>query len=189
MAAGIVEDLLIWGKLVWAYPEVAICGSVANVALGFGARALLASRARARSLRWRIGAYALAPLLGGPLGVLEAHVTVDALHWEGEAAGLALGFVPIVLGPSIVGTLAWLLGDLVSGRSKRGAVALAGALIGATCAAPLGFLKFDWSNPVLALITRLPRDLVQWVEYPYFYLPVAAGAAVGYGIARRVTGQ
>ena len=170
-----------------AYPEPAMLASVVNIAIAIALRPAFPRRVLGRPVR--IGAYLLAGLFGGLIAVAETFLAIEMFDFRQEAGGLALVFLPPLLAPTTVATLAWLFGDSVSGRSKRPAWALVGAIAGALTITWLLVSVFE--RPVVgALLKAMPETLSPFKAWSLLRsmallgLPIAAGAAVGHTVAR-----
>jgi hypothetical protein len=122
---------------------------------------------------------------GGGVAQLQAHAGVEMMGLQHEAAGLGLGFMPLVLGPSAVGALAWVLGDALARPGRRPMFGLVGALLGALTAMPLVALVIEHGTPLWALFELVPREARLFVQWPVLSLPVGATAAVGHLLMRR----
>jgi hypothetical protein len=100
-----------------AYAGPTAVGSVANIAAAIAFRTAF-SRAALGS-QSRLAVCLLAGAVGGALGVGESLVVVEVLGFRKEAAGFALVLVPVLLTPTAVGALAWVLDDSYPTRGKR----------------------------------------------------------------------
>ena len=173
--------------LARAYPGPATLASIANTVIAIALRSAFPRRVLRQPVR--VVAYLLAGLFGGLVAVAETLLAIEMLDFRQEAAGLALLFLPLLLAPTTVATLAWLFGDAVSGRSKRPAWALVGAIAGALTMTSLLVSVFE--RPLVrALVESMPQTLSPFTAWSLLGvwsllgLPIAAGAAVGHTVAR-----
>ncbi|WP_437915614.1 hypothetical protein WME73_10835 [Sorangium sp. So ce302] len=181
-----LEPLRFLFELANSYRVPAGIVAAINIALAIGAYSVLPKRAAGSTAR--VGAFVLAGLLGGPAAVAETLIAIELLDFQHEAAGLALAFLPVLLVPTTVAVLVWLFGDSLAGGSRRPALTLLGAILGATTLAPLLAVALEHPPPLLRELSRLlSEDVVPFVWYAFLALPVAAGAACGSTVLRRAS--
>ncbi|WP_441287934.1 hypothetical protein ACSRUE_38615 [Sorangium sp. KYC3313] len=182
-----LEPLRLLFELASSYRVPAGIVAAINIALAIGAYSVLPKHAAGSTAR--VGAFALAGLLGGPAAVAETLIAIELLDFRHEAAGLALAFLPVLLVPTTVAVLVWLFGDSLAGGSRRPALTLLGAILGATTMAPLLVVALEHSPPpLLRELSRLLSEYVApFVWYAFLALPVAAGAACGFTVLRRAS--
>ena len=161
---------------------------ITSVNIGLAIAVYSAFPKRAAGSPARVGALALAGVLGGVTAVVEALVVIELFDFRHEAAGLALVFLPILLVPSTVAVLVWLFGDALAGGRRRPVFTLLGALIGAAVMAPVLPAALELPSPLERELSRwLSNDVAPFVWYAVLGLPVAAGAACGAAVLRRVS--
>ncbi len=180
-----LEPLRFLFELANSYRVPAGIVAAINIALAIGAYSVLPKRAAGSTAR--VGAFALAGLLGGPAAVAETLIAIELLDFRHEAAGLALAFLPILLVPTTVAVLVWLFGDSLAGGSRRPALTLLGAIIGATTMAPCWSSRSSTRRLLRELSRWLSEDVAPFVWYAFLALPVAAGAACGSTVLRRAS--
>ena len=125
----------------------------------------------------------VAGLLGGWIALMESLVFVEVRGLSKEPAGFALVSLPLLLSPTAVAGLTWVLDDSFSGHGRRSARALLGALAGAAASTPALVLFIEVANLSHDLSGSVPWGLSYW---SLLGLPVALAATFGSAVATRM---
>ena len=170
-----------------AYAGPAVVGSIANISGAIAFRLVLSSRAP--GLQSRTFGSLLAGLLGGSLAIAESHVVVAVLDLRSEAAGLAFLFLPMLLAPTAVAALTWVLDDSSFDRGMRSGWTLVGAVAGAAGSASLVpyYMELLPGLPRALLGSAVALELLRFASGAVLGLPIALAATIGSAIADRVS--
>jgi hypothetical protein len=171
--------------ILQAYAGIAALGSIANIAAAVTFR--LAFSRRAPGLSSRAVGCLLAGALGGPTAVAESLAAVEVLGFWKEAAGFALLVLPLLLAPTAIAGLTWMLDNSSSGGVRRSGWALLGAVAGAAGTAPLLLYCLE-QLPDLSRALWGDRifELSRFAYWSLLGLPVALAATLGSALARRL---